>query len=116
MKAINIKVFLILVVVVMSIIQCKDDEKKPLENIIIAPGAISNIKIYSGKARVLLTGLLIADPKIAGCSIYWDGRKDSIKVPVVKSEGVDTLRTFINIKEGKHNFEIRTFDKFGKWI
>lgn len=76
-------------------------------------GKMDFVNIYSGNGRVLFTGLLVSDRRITGCTIYWDGRSDSIKVPIVKTIFVDTLRTFINIPQGIHNFEIRTFDEFG---
>lgn len=108
---------LLLIVFLGGMTSCKDmmsDYKKYTKGgEIIYAGKIDSVKIYSGKTRVLVKGLFIADPIIVGCWIYWDGRKDSVKVSIVKTAGVDTLRTFIDVAEGTHSFEIRTFDKFG---
>ena len=121
MKHYNIKrrslLLLLFIVFVGGIISCTDmmnDYKKYAEGgEIVYTGKIDSVKIYGGKDQVLVKGLFIADPKISVCKIYWDGRKDSVVVPVVRSAGIDSFKTLINIPEGIHSFEFRTFDKTG---
>jgi hypothetical protein len=77
-------------------------------------GKADSLTIYSGKNRVLVEALLIADPKITEARIYWDGDRDSVVVPIDRSEGVDTLRTYINdITEQVHNFKVVTYNRKG---
>ncbi|MBF4470533.1 MULTISPECIES: DUF4998 domain-containing protein [Flavobacterium] len=77
-------------------------------------GKIDSLHVYSGKNRVQVKGLFISDPKITECRIYWDNRKDSVVVPVTRTQGIDVLDVIINgLVENVHNFEVRTFDKLG---
>lgn len=76
-------------------------------------GKVDSLKIYSGRNRVLVKGLFIADPKIVACRIYWDSRKDSVTVPVKRTGGVDTLFKLVEgLDEGVHSFEVVTIDTF----
>ncbi|ANI89084.1 hypothetical protein A9P82_07140 [Arachidicoccus ginsenosidimutans] len=75
-------------------------------------GKIDTAIIYSGHNRVLVYGLFSSDPKITSCTIYWDNRADSVVIPVTRTDGVDTLRTYITgLSEGTHSFEIVDYDK-----
>ncbi|MDE1190844.1 MAG: DUF4998 domain-containing protein [Arachidicoccus sp.] len=77
-------------------------------------GKIDTAIIYSGYKRVLVYGLFSSDPKISSCTIYWDNRADSIVIPVTKTSGVDTLKTYITgLSEGTHSFEMINYDKNG---
>lgn len=76
-------------------------------------GKIDSLKIYSGRNRVLVKGLFIADPKIVACRIYWDSRKDSVTIAIKRTGGVDTLSRLIEgLDEGVHSFEVVTIDTF----
>lgn len=76
-------------------------------------GKIDSVIVYSGKERVYVTGLFMADPKIVKLKAFWNGRKDSIEVPIQRTTGVDTLKLMIPVVEGVHNFEFITFDAQG---
>ncbi|MCH5716467.1 DUF4998 domain-containing protein [Niabella hibiscisoli] len=77
-------------------------------------GKLDSIKIYSGKNRVIIRGLLLADPKVTKCVIYWNNRVDSVVVPVTRTQNVDTLMVELkNLQEGVHNFIIYTYDNLG---
>lgn len=75
-------------------------------------GRIDSVKVYSGKERVMIEGLLISDPKVCGCLIFWNNKKDSLDVPVVRTEKVDTFRHIVNLPENLYNFELYTYDRF----
>lgn len=77
-------------------------------------GKVDSLTVYSGRNRVLIAGLYISDPKITETRIYWNSASDSIVVPVERTEGVDTLHTYIeDLQEGTYNFEIVTIDGQG---
>lgn len=77
-------------------------------------GKIDSVKAHPGDGRIMLSGLLIADPKITNLRIYWNNRADSSIVPINRSSGVDTVRAILNkIEEGVKTFTINTFDKYG---
>lgn len=89
-----------------------DDYKKYTKNGEISyTGKIDSLKILSGKNRVLVSGLFIADPKVTSCRIFWNNRADSMIVPVVRTLKVDTLKQIITgLAEGVQNFEIVNYD------
>lgn len=77
-------------------------------------GKLDSIKIYSGKNRVIIRGLLLADPKVTKCVVYWNNKADSMVVPVTRTQNVDTLVVELkNLQEGVHNFIIYTYDNLG---
>lgn len=77
-------------------------------------GKVDSLTVYSGRNRVLISGLFISDPKITETRIYWNSASDSIVVPVERTEGVDTLHTYIEgLEEGTYNFQIVTLDEQG---
>lgn len=76
-------------------------------------GKIDSVKVYSGHERVMIEGLLMSDPKVTGCMIYWNSKTDSMNVPVIRTDNVDTLRQIINLPENLYNFEIYTYDQYG---
>lgn len=76
-------------------------------------GKIDSVKIYSGFERVYVTGLFMSDPKITSCRIYWNNKADSLDVPVIRTEGIDTLKQFIPLPEGVFNFQLNTYDALG---
>ncbi|WP_436487171.1 DUF4998 domain-containing protein [Chitinophaga sp. ARDCPP14] len=78
------------------------------------PGKMDSVVAFSGKSRVMITGLFTSDPKIAGYKVFWNSRQDSIEVAVKRTAGVDTAKVIIpNLPEGLMNFEIRTYDAAG---
>jgi hypothetical protein len=93
----------------------EDDYKKYLEGGAIRyPGKADSIKVHSGRNRILLTFLLLSDPNITSAKIYWNLRADSVEVPVIRTDNVDTVKVMIDsLDEGIYDFEIYTFDKWG---
>jgi len=102
-------------VVVLPSCMKEDDYKKFTEGGEISyTGKLDSIKVFSGRNRVVIQGLLIADPKITKCVIYWNNREDSAVIPVTRTENVDTLKVELkNMLEGVHNFTIYTYDNLG---
>lgn len=77
-------------------------------------GKIDSVKAHPGDGRIMISGLLIADPKIAELRIYWNNRADSFVMPVTRTAGVDTVRAILNnMQEAVKTFTIITFDKYG---
>ncbi|PHR89267.1 MAG: hypothetical protein COA80_17315 [Leeuwenhoekiella sp.] len=116
MKNIYIKFFgLLIICSSLSIYSCSDGEEylKYTEGGEISyTGKIDSLKIYPGRNRVKVEGLIISDPKVTEVRIYWNVKNDSVVVPVNRTAGVDTVSVEIdNLPENVYNFEIRTFDK-----
>ncbi|MFI8380391.1 DUF4998 domain-containing protein [Leeuwenhoekiella sp. NPDC079379] len=75
---------------------------------------VDSLKIFSGKNRAKIQGIVDADPKITEFRVYWNSKKDSVVVPITRSIGIDTLEVVISdLPENIYNFEIRTFDSQG---
>ena len=75
---------------------------------------VDSLKAFSGKNRVMLQGIIDADPKITEFRVFWNDGRDSVSVPVNRSGGVDTLSVTINdIPENIYNFQVRTYDAEG---
>ena len=78
------------------------------------PGIIDSVKVLSGKNRVMLKGLIVADPKLVKYRVFWNSHNDSIEGLLHPSGKVDTFKATINnLAEGVLSFEIRTYDKDG---
>jgi len=92
-----------------------DDYKKYVAGGEISyPGKIDSVKISSGNNRVQLKALFLADPKVVLCKVFWNNFKDSLSIPVVKKNTVDSLTIFVpNVAEGLQSFTIYTYDKDG---
>lgn len=76
-------------------------------------GKVDSVIIRSGKERVMVSGLLVSDPKITKVKIYWNTRNDSIILDIKRTAGVDTIRVPVALPEGNYNFEIFSFDNAG---
>ena len=92
-----------------------DDYKKYLKDgPIIYTGRVDSVNAYPGNNRILLTMLLLSDPKITKVKVYWNGRNDSSVQNIVRSSGVDTVKFMLtNMAEGTYSFEIYTYDNNG---
>ncbi|WP_168202486.1 DUF4998 domain-containing protein [Pedobacter sp. KBS0701] len=114
-RKLTVAALLILVAGVYSACTKQDDFKKFVAGGEISyTGKLDSVKMYSGDSRVLLKGLFLADPKVVSCKIFWNNMKDSLVIPVVKKNVIDTLNYSIPIKtEGLQNFIIYTYDKMG---
>lgn len=110
----NIRTLLFLFAISMVITSCTkmDDYKKYVKDgEIVYTGRVDSLIIRSGRNRVLVQGLFIADRKITRCKIYWNSRQDSLIVPVTRKFAVDTLKQYVsNLFEGSYNFEVITYD------
>lgn len=114
MKKVNI--YFIVVVAIITIISCSkwDDYKQYTQaGETIYTGKIDSVKVFAGRLRVKMTGLIPADPKITTCKVSWNDGKDSVIYAITKGPGVDTLNKIINIPEGISSFKIQTFDAAG---
>jgi len=80
---------------------------------IIYPGRVDSVKVHPGNLRVQLEWLLLSDPNIVECKVIVDHKTDNpIKIPIERTEKVDTIRTFVeNLTEGIHVFDIYSLDK-----
>src|SRR3546814_6919591 len=77
-------------------------------------GRVDSVETFAGYKRVGLSWLLISDPKITYCKIVWNNGADSIRIPVTRSNGIDTIRTVVdNLAEGVYTFDIYTGDDKG---
>lgn len=77
----------------------------------IYPGRIMEIKTSPGRNRLALSWLLPTDPKVKKVRIYWNNRMDSTELSVGSNELSQRMAVTIpDLAEGKHNFEIYTYD------
>jgi hypothetical protein len=77
-------------------------------------GKIDSVKAHPGDGRIMLSGLLIADPKITELRIYWNNFADSFVMPITRTAGIDTVRPILaKMEEGVKTFTLTTFDKYG---
>lgn len=90
-----------------------DDYKKHIETgEILYTGKLDSAKIFSGKERIQVYGLLNSDPKIVALKVFWNEMKDSM-VYEIKPATMDTFRQEIQMPEGIRPFMIRTYDAKG---
>ncbi|WP_160171302.1 DUF4998 domain-containing protein [Flavobacterium seoulense] len=89
-----------------------DDYLKHVEGGAISyTGKIDSLKIFSGRNRVKVQGLIISDPKVSELRMYWNAKRDSVVVPINRTSGIDQIATLVeNLPENIYNFEVRTFD------
>jgi len=121
MKFINVKRYwknyLAILLITGIIVSCsKMDEYKDFlkDGPIVYTGRVDSIKVYPGNNRILLTMLLLSDPKITRVTVYWNDKNDSVVQNIVRTSGVDTVRFMLtNMPEGTHNFNIYTYDDAG---
>lgn len=80
----------------------------------IYTGRADSLEAHPGYQRIALSWLLISDPKITYCTVYWNNGADSLRVPVERSAGVDTINVLLeNMEEGVYTFDIYTGDDKG---
>lgn len=97
-----------LVLFVLPLISCKKNNRTPSEkDQIVENGNIYEIKSYPGKNRIKLSWLLESHPEIDTVTIYWNNKAKSLKVPVRKKAGIDTMEVMLtNMDEGAYVFNI----------
>lgn len=102
---------------VLGIYSCTDDTEylKFTEGGEISyTGAIDSLEIYPGQNRVKVEGLIIGDPKVTEVRVFWNNNRDSISVPVTRTEGIDKVSFIIDgLEENVYNFTVRTLDEDG---
>lgn len=113
----RIKVLFALLLVAVLYTACtkQDDFKKFVEGGEISyTGKLDSVQMFSGDNRVVIKGLFLADPKVVKCKIFWNNGQDSVVLPIVKKNAIDTFVYSIqNVTEGFQNFKIYTYDKIG---
>ncbi|MES2276548.1 MAG: DUF4998 domain-containing protein [Bacteroidota bacterium] len=77
-------------------------------------GRADALTSYAGNSRVLLTWLLVSDPKITQCKVYWNNKLDSSILAVKKTANTDTVKLAINnLPEGAYTFQVYNYDNAG---
>lgn len=77
-------------------------------------GKLDSVKVYSGKNRVMVKGLITSDPKIVECRIFWNNKADSLVIPITKGMIASVINKYVDIaSEGFQNFVIYTYDAAG---
>ena len=114
---INIHFCTLAALTLLVIASCKkmDDYKKFADGgEVIYPSTFDSLKVISGNGRVMITGLLMGDPKVAKYRVFWNSGRDSLEAPFTRSGGVDTLKQVVNnLPEGPITFTVRTYDVKG---
>jgi hypothetical protein len=117
MKFVNVKACLVMLLAAGFILSCsKMDAYKEFikDGPIIYTGRVDSVNIYPGNNRILLTMLLLSDPKITKVKVFWNDKHDSAVQNIVRSVGVDTVRFMLtNMPEGTQNFNLYTYDDNG---
>jgi hypothetical protein len=92
-----------------------DDYKKYLASgPQVYPGNADSLKAVSGRYRVQLSWLLVSDPTITKAVVFWNDKKDSLVIPVKRTDGVNTIKVIIDkLEEQTYTFEVFTYDKEG---
>lgn len=67
-------------------------------------GKAYELKSFGGYERIKLAWKINADPKIEDSYIYWNNRKDSIIVPIDRSDTI--MQRIIYLPEGKYQLEM----------
>jgi hypothetical protein len=112
----NLKGILVVALLVAAVAACTDMDdylKYTGGKELIYTGRVDSVHARAGNNRVVITGLLIADPKIVKLKIYWNIRQDSLTMDIERSPGVDSLSIPIPLPEGRYNFELITYDAVG---
>ncbi|MCC4213180.1 DUF4998 domain-containing protein [Leeuwenhoekiella parthenopeia] len=119
MKNLHLYIYVAVVSCFMILWSCSDQEYDDYKK--FADGGeinytekVDSLKSFSGKNRIMLQGIINADPKITEFRVFWNDGRDSVSVPITRSGGVDTLEvTIADIPENIYNFQIRTYDAAG---
>lgn len=114
-----VKLYLLILFIATGFLSCDKMEdgymKYAAGGEIVYIGKADSVKVFPGRNRIQLSWLLVSDPKISKCKVYWNDRMDSSIVHVVRTKGVDTVKVIIgNLLEQTYNFEIYTFDAAGR--
>lgn len=113
-----IKNYLFIILAACSIMACSKMEDTYKDFIkdgeIVYTGRPDSLKVFPGRNRVKLSWLLISDPKITRCKVFWNDGADVLEVPVQRSAGTDTITVMLsNMPERTYTFEVFTYDNDG---
>ncbi|MBT1707624.1 DUF5013 domain-containing protein [Fulvivirgaceae bacterium PWU5] len=112
----NLKGIFVVALMVAAVVACTDMDdylKYTGGKDLIYTGKVDSAHARAGRDRVVITGLLISDPKIVKLKVYWNTRQDSLIRDIERSAGVDSLAIPIALPEGRYNFELITYDAAG---
>lgn len=92
-----------------------DEYKKFLESgPQVFPAKVDSLKIATGRYRVMVSWIISSDPSVVKARIYWNNRADSLDVPIVRTNGADTIKAIVDgLEEKPYTFEVFTFNKQG---
>lgn len=81
---------------------------------IVYTGRADSLRLAPGRNRIGLSWLLLSDPRITRCKVFWNDGADSVTIPVQRTAGVDTVRIMLaNMAEKTYTFDIYTYDDLG---
>src|SRR5687767_478021 len=110
MRKQNLFITFVMITVLFTIVSCSkwDDYKQYTTNgETLYTGKLDSIKVFSGRLRVRITGLLPADPKIVKGKITWNDNRDSVVFPISKGGGIEVFDKTFAVDEGVKNFSIQ---------
>ncbi len=77
-------------------------------------GKVDSLTVIGGDNKVMIWGLLKADPKITEARISWSAGSESVTIPIDRTTGVDTIKYIIDeMSENNYTFEVVTIDRNG---
>ena len=81
---------------------------------IVYTGRADSLKVYPGRNRIGLSWLLLSDPSIVQCKVFWNDGADSVTIPVKRTNNVDTIKVVLDkMSEKAYTFDIYTYDGQG---
>jgi hypothetical protein len=111
----NMTAISILALLLLSCGDMMDVHKEYIEDgeIIYAP-KVDTAYFIAGRERALFLYKLYNSPNVKSVDVYWNGRLDSLIIPVTPTSGLDSFETVIpGLPEKSYTFEIRTSDSYG---
>ncbi|TDQ08903.1 DUF4998 domain-containing protein [Pedobacter metabolipauper] len=109
----NLGIVAVILLLLASCSKWDDFKKYTKDGEVYYTGKLDSVKISSGKGRVLVSGLLKADPKIVKCRIFWNDMKDSVEYAITSSGSPAVFSKIFSVAEGVKNFVIYTYDLEG---
>ena len=112
------KKYLLIIIATCSIMACSKMEDTYADFIkdgeIVYTGRVDSLKVFPGMNRIKLSWLLISDPKITRCKVFWNDGTDVLDIPVQRKAGIDTITVMLNsMAERTYTFEVYTYDDDG---
>lgn len=81
--------------------------------IIYAPKP-DTVSFVAGKERILFKCRTYNAVNVQSIDLYWNGRQDSLIIPVEQKNGYDSISVVLeNMAEKSYTFDVRTTDNFG---